>query len=134
MYKWIFRFAVAAVITFLGWQWLSARTQRDVAIERANGNFALAEIAQKRLDEANTQILDEISRSNDIVQAMADAAKMQRDMNAPRIEALTRLSGVWADRANRMVIPRSESCEARLQSMDAFVTNYLMEVNSAARP
>lgn len=134
MYKWIFHFAVAAVIAFLAWQWLSVRTQRDVAIERANGNYALAQIAQKRLDEANTQVLDQITRSNDIVQAMSDAAKAQEAANAPRIQALTRLSGIWADRANRLTIPRSMVCETRLQNLDSFVTNYIAGVNDAPRP
>jgi type II secretory pathway pseudopilin PulG len=134
MYKWAFRIAIVAVIAFLTWQWLSARTERDVAVERANGNYRLAQIAQERLTEANAQIVAEVQRSNLVVQSLADAAKAQRDTNAPRIDALVRLSAVWADRANRLDLPRAEICEDRLRNIDTFLGDYIKEVQDAPQP
>lgn len=129
-YKLGVRVTLVLAFAFLFLRMNAAETRADVAVERANSNFALLQNTRVQLDTANDNLKRQITFSNSIVTNLAEAAESQRAMNAATIRNLQAQSGRWDSVSQSLRLPELEGCENRMNAIDTFLDAYFVEAAS----
>lgn len=110
----------------------SAKMERDVAVERANNNAKLHQMAQAELLHSNQQNRLLVEGHNKAVESLAEAAEASRRQNAAQIRALTEESALWRRSSAKLApIPVGADAQQRLDNIDAFLSLHIAEVRDA---